>query len=106
MRKDVRYLIFSKEIVGQWHNFCSGKTHSSKKCENAWNNQWGRSGAIRFSHRTRSSMGVFIAFHEHLDYKILEEYAHDGRTIMIHSLIQDMLVNYYALNTENEQAKY
>ena len=44
-------------------------------------------------------VGVFIAFHEHLNYKILEEYTHDGGNyLIIHSLIQDMpmvLVNYY-----------
>ena len=85
------------------------ETHSSKKCENVWNNQWGRSGAIRFSHGTSHSTGVFIAFREHLNYKILAEYAHDGSNyLIIHSLIQDMpmvLVNYYAPNAENEQVK-
>ena len=69
------------------------ETHSSKKCENVWNNQWGRSGAIRLSHGTSHSMGVFIAFREHLNYKILEEYAHDGSNyLIVHSLIQDMLM--------------
>ena len=52
---------------------------------------------------------MFIAFREHLNYKILEEYAHDGGNyLIIHSLIQDMpmvLVNYYASNAENEQVK-
>ena len=66
-------------------------------------------GAIRFSHGTSRSTGVFIAFHEHLNYKILAEYAHDGGNyLIIHSLIQDMpmvLVNYYAPNAENEQIK-
>ena len=74
-----------------------------------WNNQWGRSGAIRFSHGTSRSTGVFIAFSEHLNYKILAEYAHDGGNyLIIHSLIQDMpmvLVNYYVPNAENEQVK-
>ena len=83
------------------------ETHSSKKCKNVWNNQWGRSGAIRFSHGTSRSTGVFIAFREHLNYKILAEYAHDGGNyLIIHSLIQDMpmvLVNYYAPNAKNEQ---
>ena len=73
------------------------------------NNQWGRSGAIGFSHRTSRSRGVFIAFREHLNYKMLEEYAHDGGNYpIIHSLIQDVpivLVNYYAPNVENEQVK-
>ena len=70
------------------------ETLSSKKCENAWNNQWGRSGAIRFSQGTSRNTGVFIAFREHLDYKILEEHALDY--LIIH-LTQDMpmvLVNY------------
>ena len=74
-----------------------------------WNNQWGRSGAIRFSHGTSPSTGEFIAFREQLNYKILEEYAHDGGNyLIIHSFIQDMpmvLVNYYAPNAENEQVK-
>ena len=52
---------------------------------------------------------MFIAFREHLNYKILAEYAHDrGNYLIIHSLIQDMLmvlVNYYAPNAENEQVK-
>ena len=74
-----------------------------------WNNQWGRSGAIRFSNGTSRSTGVFIAFREHLNYKILAEYAHDGGNyLIIHSPIQNMpmvLVNYYAPNAENEQVK-
>ena len=85
------------------------ETHSSKKCENVWNNQWGRSDDIRFSHGTSRSTGVFIAFREHRNYKILEEYAHDsGNYLIIYSLIQDMpmvLVNYYAPNAENERVK-
>ena len=85
------------------------ETHSSKKCENVWNNHWGRSGAIRFSHGTSHSTGVFIAFREHLNSKILEEYAHDGSNYMIiYSLIQGMpmaLGNYYALNAENEHVR-
>ena len=85
------------------------ETHSSKRCKKVWNNQWGRSGAIRFSHGTSRSTGVFIAFCEHLNCKILAEYAHDGGNyLIIHSLIQDMpmvLVNYYAPNAENEQVK-
>ena len=47
---------------------------------------------------------MFIAFHEHLNNKILEEYAHDGGN----SLIQDMtmiLVTYCELNVENGQVK-
>ena len=64
---------------------------------------------LLFSHGTSRSTGVFIAFREHLNYKILEEYAHDsGNYLIIHSLIQDMpmvLVNYYAPNAENEQVK-
>ena len=71
------------------------ETHSSKKCENVWNNQSGRSGAIRFSHGTSRSTGVFIAFREHLNYKILEEYGN----------MPIVLVNYYAPNAENEQVK-
>ena len=90
-------IIFAQEI------------HSSKNSEHAWNNQWGRSGAIRFSHGTNRNTGVFTAFCEHLNYKILEEYAYDGSNyLIIHSLIQDMpmvLVNYYAPNAENEQVK-
>ena len=66
-------------------------------------------GAIRFSHGTSRSMGVFIAFREHLNYKILEEYAHHGGNYpIIRSLIHDtptVLVNYYAPNAENEQVK-
>ena len=68
-----------------------------------------RSGAIRFSHRTSHSTGVVIAFREHLNYKILEEYDHDGGNyLIIPTLIQNMqmvLVNYCAPNTENEQVK-
>ena len=52
---------------------------------------------------------MFIAFNEHLNYKILEEYAHDGSNyLMIHALIQGtpmVLVNYYLPNAENEQVK-
>ena len=52
---------------------------------------------------------MFTAFHEHLNYKILEVYDHDGSNyLIIHTLIQNMqmvLVNYCAPNTENEQVK-
>ena len=109
MRKDVRYLIFSKKKSSSNDIIFAQETHSSKKCENVWNNQWGRSGAIRFSHGTSRSTGVFIAFREHLNYENLAEYAHDGGNyLIIHSLIQDMpmvLANYYAPNAENEQVK-
>ena len=85
------------------------ETHSSRKCENVWNNEWGRSGVIRFSNRTSHSLGVFTAFREHLNYKIFAVHVHDsGNYLIIHSLIQDMLmvlVNYYAPNAENEQVK-
>ena len=51
---------------------------------------------------------MFIAFREHLNYKILEEYAHDCGSYLIIHAIQDtpmVLVNYYTPNTEDRQVK-
>ena len=66
-------------------------------------------GAPFFSRKGACSTPVFIAFHEHLNYKILKEYTHyRSNYLMIHTLAQDMpmaLVNYYVPNADNEQVK-
>ena len=58
--------------------------------------------------QTRST-GVFIAFREQVNYKILREFSHDGGNYLILlTLIQDspvLLINYYAPNPETEQVK-
>ena len=38
------------------------ETHSSRKIENAWANQWG--GKVIYSHGSNDSKGVLIAFRE------------------------------------------
>ena len=85
------------------------ETHSTRKCEVPSAHQWGRTNSIRFSHGTSAGKGVFIAFHEKLDYVILDEYSHDnGNFLILHVRIQGLLVilvNYHAPNAEKEHVK-
>ena len=50
-----------------------------------------RSGANKFSHGTSRSTGVFIAFHEHLSYKILEEYMNLEKTNKTKSHVRKLI---------------
>ena len=82
------------------------ETHSTRKYKVPWAHQWGRTNSIRFSDGTSASRGVFIAFHEMLDYVILDEYSHvNGNFLILHVHIQDLpviLVNYYDPNGEKK----
>ena len=84
------------------------ETHSAKKNEEMWNNQWGCGKNSRFfSHDTSNSYGAVIAFREGLNYKVLSSHLNDnGRYVTIKVEIQSspfILINYNAPNEEGQQ---
>ena len=86
------------------------ETHSLKRCENTWTNQFGcGNNHIVFSHGTSESRGVLIAFREASNYKVINQYVDGGgRLIVLNTLIEDspvVYINYYAPNEEKDQLK-
>ena len=86
------------------------ETHTVKSDEKIWTNQFGcGSGSIIFSHRKSDVRGVFIAFREKLNYRVITEHVdNNGRYIVLNVLIDNnpvILVNYYAPNVESKQLK-
>ena len=86
------------------------ETHSVRKDENLWTNQFGCGDrSLIFSHGKSDGRGVLIGFREATKYKIKARYMHkNGRYIVLDMLIDNnpvILVNYYAPNVESEQLK-
>ena len=106
-RKVVNYLkkhVSSKGIV-----FLQ-ETHSVRKDENFWKNQFGCGDrSMIFSLGKSDARGVLIGFHEAVKYKTKARYVDkNGRYIVLDVLIDNnpsILVNYYAPNAESEQLK-
>ena len=81
------------------------ETHSTRKAENIWTNQWGcGKGSVYFSLGSSDSRGTLIAFREGMDYttekSVLDQ---EGRYAIRQAKIQDssiILINYYAPNVE------
>ena len=86
------------------------ETHSVRKDEMLWTNQFGCGDrSMIFSHRKSDARGVLIGFREAIKYKIKARYVdRNGRYIVLDMLIDNnlvILVNYYAPNVEPEQLK-
>ena len=86
------------------------ETHSAKKKEKIWNNQWGcRKNSMLFAHGTSNSHGALIAFREGLNLKVISSHLNDnGRYVMLKVKIQSspfILINYYAPNEEGQQVQ-
>ena len=83
------------------------ESHSDKDSEKLWCYQW--RGEIYFSHGTKSSRGVLIAFRNGLEYKVLSQVSDTkGRYVIMKIEIQGslfILVNYYGPNTQPGQVK-
>ena len=84
------------------------ETHSTRKVENIWTNQWGcGKGSIYFSCGSSDSRGTLIAFREGMDYTIEKSVLdQEGRYVILQAKIQDssiILINYYAPNVEGLQ---
>ena len=75
------------------------ETHSTKKLESIWENEWGDHD-IYFSHGTSGSKGVATVIPKNLDHKINQIIrSQDGRFIMINLTVKDnifCLINCYA----------
>ena len=87
------------------------ETHSLRKDEKMWTNQFGcGTGSIIFSHGKSDARGVLIAFREAVKYSIRSKHVDkEGRYIVLDVLIDNnpvILVNYYAPNVESDQLKY
>ena len=84
------------------------ETHSVKKNEELWNNQWecGKRSML-FAHGTSNSRGTLITFREGLIYKVLSCHLNDnGWYVILKVEIQSspfILVNYYVPNEEGQQ---
>ena len=81
-----------------------------QKDEKVWTNQFGcGKGSVIFSHGKSDARGVFVAFHEAVDYKINSQHVdNNGRYIVLNLLIDGspvILVNFYAPNNEADQVK-
>ena len=86
------------------------ETHSTKRDETVWTNQFGcGTNSIIFSHGKSDARGVLIAFREAIKYKIVSKLIdNDGRYIILNVLKDNdpiVLGNYHALNNEAEQVK-
>ena len=86
------------------------ETHSVRKDEKLWTNQFGCGvRSMIFSHGKSDARGVLIGFREAIKYKIKARYVDkNGRYIVLDMLIDNnpiILVNYYAPNVEPEQLK-
>ena len=84
------------------------ETHSVKKNEELWNNQWGcGKSSMIFADGTSNSHGMLTAFREGLNYKVLSSHLNDnGRYVILKVEIQSspfILINYYAPNEEGQQ---
>ena len=95
------------------HVSCKGivflqETHSVRKDENLWMNQFGCGDrSMIFSHGKSDARGVLIGFRQAVKYKIKARYVDkNGQYIALDVLIDNnpvILVNYYAPNVESEQ---
>ena len=86
------------------------ETHTNKRDETAWTNQFGcGTNSTIFSHGKSDARGVLIAFREAMKYNIVSKHIdNNGRYIILNVLIDNnpiVLVNYYAPNNEAEQVK-
>ena len=86
------------------------ETHSVKKKENIWNNQWGcGKNSMFFAHGTSNSRGALIAFRKGLNLKVISSHLNDnGRYVILKVEIQSspfILINYYVPNEEGQQVQ-
>lgn len=79
------------------------ETHSTKKNERVWRNEWG--GSVVYSHYNSKARGVAILFRKGLDYQIhKKKVCSVGRYIILEIEINDLLfvlVNVYAPNEDS-----
>ena len=108
-----------RKVFNYLKKTCSSKaviflqqTHSVKKKEGIWNNQWGcGKNSIFFAHGTSNSRGalIAIAFREGLNYKVISSHLNDsGRYVILKVEIQSspiILINYNAPNEEGQQVQ-
>ena len=84
------------------------ETHSSRLSAYVWSAEWG--GKVFFSHGTANSKGVMILINPKLDCKVEKCISdNNGRFIILDVALDDshiILVNIYAPNDLNQQAKF
>jgi exonuclease III len=102
--------VFSWLKEGKFDISMLQETHSTAEQEKVWEQQWGFSKSMFFSHGTDNARGVAIVLRRGVDVVVDRIWRdRDGRCLMLDVHLKDLhviLVNIYSPNTVHEQLEF